>query len=47
MACFLVIFSYISLFLLIPAAALVYFLAALAVHAFDKNDILFLKERLV
>jgi len=47
MACFLVIFSYISIFLLLPAAALAYLLAAFAVKAFDKNDLLFLKERLV
>jgi O-antigen/teichoic acid export membrane protein len=47
MGCFLVIFSYISLFLLIPAAALVYLFAVISVKAFDSNDLLFLKERLV
>lgn len=47
MACFLVIFSYISLFILIPAAAIAYVIAAFAVKAFDKHDLLFLKERLV
>ncbi len=47
MASFLLIFSYISLFILVPAAALVYAAAAFAVRAFDNNDLLFLKERLV
>ncbi len=47
MACFLVIFSYISIFLLIPAAVLVYLLSAMAMKAITKNDVIFLKERLV
>lgn len=47
MSCFLVFFSYISIFLLIPGGACVYLLASLAVKAFDQRDIHFLKERLV
>jgi O-antigen/teichoic acid export membrane protein len=47
MGCFLVIFSYISLFLIIPAGALVYAGAAYGMKAFDAGDLHFFKEQFV
>ncbi|HLP18128.1 MAG TPA: polysaccharide biosynthesis C-terminal domain-containing protein, partial [Bacteroidota bacterium] len=47
MGCFLMIFSYISLFVVIPAGALVYAGAAYTMKAFDSRDILFVKEQFV